>query len=222
MSSNTNSIIATSQDQAFVVVEQSNAMAEALAAVQRASFPDLAAHELMQAEHFLAQQAVFAAGQLAVVEVASGLVVASSSDLRLDIDFGHYQHRYLDAVGNNSFSTHVQSGQWLYGADIGVLPSHRGRGLATLLYNARQHLVRRLGLAGHCAGAMPKGYGAVAATMPIEHYVQEVVRGTRFDPVLSIQLRRGYAVYGIIPDYLEDASCGNFGIFIIWRNNTLT
>jgi GNAT superfamily N-acetyltransferase len=207
----------SSHDGQFVVVEQQPAMAEALADIQAAAFPDLATHELMQAEHFLAQQQVFTAGQLAVIDQHTGIVVASSSDLRLDIDFAHYQHRYLDAVGNNTFSTHVPTGTWLYGADIGVLPSYRGRGLATLLYNARQQLVQDLGCAGHCAGAMPKGYGAVAHQFSIERYVQLVVRGERFDPVLSVQLRRGYAVYGIIPEYLEDASCANYGVFIVWR-----
>jgi GNAT superfamily N-acetyltransferase len=172
----------------------------------------------MQAEHFLAQQAVFGAGQLAVIEVTSNQVVASSSDLRLDINFGHYQHRYIEAVGHNTFSTHIKDGAWLYGADIGVLPQYRGRGLASLLYRARQNLAQQLGCAGHCAGAMPKGYGAVANEMAIEQYLQEVIRGTRFDPVLSIQLRRGYAVYGIIPDYLDDPSCQNYGVFIVWHN----
>ena len=65
---------------------------------------------------------------------------------------------------------------------------------------------------------MPKGYGAVADVLSIEHYVMEVVRNERVDPVLSVQLRRGYGVWGIIPDYLEDESCGNYGVCIVWRN----
>ena len=79
-------------------------------------------------------------------------------------------------------------------------------------------MVRRLGLQGHFAGAMPKGFSAHSSSMSIEQYVQQVVRGELSDPVLSIQLRRGYAVWGIIPDYLEDASCGNYGVQIVWRN----
>ncbi len=78
--------------------------------------------------------------------------------------------------------------------------------------------MRRLGLRGHVAGAMPKGYAPYQRDMPIEAYVARVVRGEMFDPVLSIQLRRGYNVWGIIPDYLNDPSCGNYGVFIVWRN----
>jgi hypothetical protein len=99
-----------------------------------------------------------------------------------------------------------------------VHPDHRGRGVSTLLYDARQALVRRLGLLGHVAGGMPKGYGARAREMPIEAYVSAVVRGSIVDPVLSVQLRRGYHVYGIIPGYLDDPSCAGYGVLIVWRN----
>lgn len=193
-------------------------MADALAAVQEACFPTLAPEERMRAEHYRAHVAVFPEGQLAVVEAATGRVLACSTDFRTRVDFAHYQHRYMDAVAGNWLSKHDPDGDWLYGADIGVHPHHRGAGLSTLLYAARHDLVRRLGLRGHVAGAMPKGYGARAASMPIEAYVSEVVRGTMNDPVLSVQLRRGYHPYGIIPDYLDDPSCANYGVFIVWRN----
>ena len=153
-----------------------------------------------------------------MIEVSTGRVVACSTDLRTRVDFAHFAHKYLEAVGGNYLTTHDPKGDWLYGADIGVHPDYRGLGLSTLLYNARHRLVRDLGLKGHVAGAMPKGYGPLKEQMPIEVYVHKVVRGELTDPVLSVQLKRGYAVWGIIPDYLEDASCANYGVFIVWRN----
>ena len=78
--------------------------------------------------------------------------------------------------------------------------------------------IRTLGLRGHVAGAIPRGYGPFAREMGIEAYVGAVVRGAKHDPVLSVQLRRGYEVYGIIPDYVEDPVCANYGVFIVWRN----
>jgi hypothetical protein len=51
-----------------------------------------------------------------------------------------------------------------------------------------------------------------------EAYVARVVRGEIDDPTLTVQLRRGYHVYGMIPDYLEDPSSANYGVFVIWRN----
>lgn len=205
-------------DSGYEVVRSQPAMADALAAIQAASFPTLSAAERMRAEHYRKHVEVFPDGQHAVIERASGRAVACSTDFRTRVDFAHYQHRYMDAVADNWLTRHDPAGDWLYGADIGVHPDHRGRGLSTLLYDARQALVRRLRLRGHVAGAMPKGYHLVAGSMAIEEYVSAVVRGEARDPVLSVQLRRGYNVYGIIPGYLDDPTCANHGVFVVWRN----
>jgi GNAT superfamily N-acetyltransferase len=202
----------------YEVVRSTPEMAADLAAIQEACFPTLSAAERMRAEHYRRHVEVFPEGQHAVLAPGTGRPVACSTDFRTRVDFAHYQHRYMDAVAGNWLTAHDPTGDWLYGADIGVHPDHRGRGLSTLLYDARHALVRRLGLRGHVAGAMPKGYHRVAASMPIEAYVSAVVRGIERDPVLTVQLRRGYHVYGIIPDYLDDPSCANHGVFVVWRN----
>lgn len=207
-----------SEDGRFAVVQSQPWMAEALEAIQEASFPTLSREERMTKEHYLSHMRIFPEGQHAVVELPGGKVVACSTDFRTQVDFHHYQHRYIEAVAGNWLTRHDPEGDWLYGADIGVLPEYRGLGLSRLLYQARQNLVRRLGLKGHVAGSMPKGYHRYASEMPIEEYVHRVVRGELQDPVLSVQLRRGYRVYGIIPDYLEDPSCLNYGVFVVWRN----
>ena len=150
----------------YEVVRTEADMAPALAALQAACFPTLSASERMRPEHFRKHVEVFPEGQLAVVD-ASGRPVASSTDFRTRIDFAHFQHRYMDAVADNWLTRHDPAGDWMYGADIGVHPDHRGRGLSTLLYDARHALVRRLGLRGHVEGAMPKGYGAVAGTTEV-------------------------------------------------------
>ena len=211
-------VLARSRDGRYEVVRSEEGMADALAAIQEACFPTLAAHERMRAAHYRAHVATFPEGQHAVMERDGGRVVACSTDLLARVDFAHYQHRYIDAVGGNWLSTHDRAGDWLYGADIGVHPGFRGHGLSTLLYEARHALVRRLGLRGHVAGGMPRGFGAQAGRMSIEAYVAAVVRGELQDPVLTVQLRRGYHPYGIIPGYLDDPSCGGYGVFIVWRN----
>lgn len=211
-------VLAIREDNRYVVVQAQAQDAPALEAVQRACFPDLSEEEIATAAHFLSHQQYFPEGQHVVMDVDTGEIVGSSSDFRMNVDFAHYAHPYLEETGDNLFSTHNPQGEWLYGADIGIHPKCRGQGLAKLLYGARHDLVRRLNLRGHVAGAMPKGYGAVANEMPIEQYVTEVIREIRADPVLTVQLKRGYGVWGIIPDYLEDESCRNHGVFIVWRN----
>lgn len=193
-------------------------MADDLAAIQEACFPTLSAAERMRPEHYRKHLEVFPEGQHAVLERATRRPVACSTDFRTAVHFAHYQHRYMEAVADNWLTRHDPAGEWLYGADIGVHPDHRGRGLSTLLYDARHALVRRLRLRGHVLGAMPKGYHRFARTMAIEAYVAAVVRGEARDPVLSVQVRRGYHVYGIIPGYLDDPTCANYGVFMVWRN----
>lgn len=207
-----------SADDRFAVVRTEAKMAEELAAIQEAAFPTLSAAERIRAEHYRAHVRVFPEGQHAAIETATGRVVGGATDLRTTIDFEHDQHRYIDAVGGNWLSTHDPRGEWLYGADIGVHPDFRRRGLASLLYAERQDLVRRLSLAGHVEGAMPKGYERYRDALSIDEYVARVVRGEIADPVLSGQLRRGYEVHGIIRDYLDDPSCANYGVLIVWRN----
>jgi GNAT superfamily N-acetyltransferase len=207
-----------STDERYAVVRTEANMAEELAAIQEAAFPTLSAAERIRAEHYREHVRVFPEGQHAAIETATGRVVGGATDLRTTIDFEHYRHRYIDAVGGNWLSTHDPRGEWLYGADVGVHPDLRRRGIATLLYAERQDLVRRLGLRGHVEGAMPKGYQRHGGVLSIDEYVARVVQGEIADPVLSGQLRRGYEVHGLIPDYLDDPSCANYGVLIVWRN----
>jgi len=202
----------------YEVVPSDASMAEALAAIQDACFPTLDPAERMRAEHYRAHVKVFPEGQHAVRERATGALVACATDFRAKVDFDHFQHRYMDAVGDNWLTHHDPTGDWLYGADVGVHPAHRGRGLSTLLLGAQHDLVRRLGLRGRVAGALPAGYGRQAGAFTIEEYVAAVVRGQQSDPVLSALLRRGYEVHGIIPGYVDDPSCANYGVFVVWRD----
>ena len=215
-------VLRASADARFAVVRATADMADALARVQAACFPTLVETERIRAEHYRAHVARFPEGQLAVVEAATGRPVASSTDFRTRVDFAHYQHRYIDAVADNWLTRHDPAGEWLYDADIGVHPDFRGRGLSTLLYDAQAAVVHRLGLAGQVGGALPQGYQAVRDRMPIEAYVSAVVRGELRDPVLSVALRRGYHVWGLIPGYVDDPACDGYGVFIVRRNPVST
>jgi len=201
----------------FTVVQSTLEMVDQLEAVQQASFPTLAAEELITAEHYAAQIERFPAGQMAVVNEA-GKVVACSTDFRTTVDFDHFEHRYIDAVDDNWLGNHDPAGDWLYGADIGVLPGYRRRGIATMLYQARHDLVRKLNLCGHVAGGMLIGYGQYKDELTIEAYVAAISAGEIFDPTVSVQLKRGFSIHGIIHDYVEDPTCDNKAAFIVWRN----
>jgi GNAT superfamily N-acetyltransferase len=201
----------------FTVVRSTPDMADELEAIQRASFPTLAEAELITAAHYRVQIARFPEGQLAVV-TGAGQPVACSTDFRTSIDLAHVEHRYIDAVDHNWLGRHDPQGDWLYGADIGVRPEYRRRGLARLLYEARRALVRHLNLRGHVAGGLLRGYPPWKDRLSAEEYVARVVAGALTDPTLSVQLRCGFAVHGIIQDYVTDPACDHKAAFIIWRN----
>ncbi len=201
----------------FRVVNSQPEMAEQLEHIQRASFPHLDEGSLITAAHYQAHIARFPEGQFAVVSDA-GEVVVCSTDFRTTVDFAHYQHRYLDVVDHNWLTHHDPNGDWLYGADIRVLPAYRRRGIAHMLYHARRALIRRLRLRGHVAGGLLVGYGMYKEKMSIATYVDKVKAGELFDPTVSVQLKAGFTIHGIIDNYVDDASCDNKAAFIVWHN----
>ena len=203
---------------AFTLVHSRLDLIEQLAAVQRAAFPTLAEEERLTAAHYAAHIRLFPEGQLAILNSAAQ-GVACSTDFRTSaIDLQAFEHRYMDAVAQNWLSHHDPQGEWLYGADIGVLPAYRRRGLARRLYSARQALIQRLNLRGHVAGGLLTGFSTHKAMMSVEEYVAQVVAGKRFDPTLSVQLRCGFTVYGILQHYVHDPACDGKAAFLVWHN----
>ncbi len=207
----------TTQPDEFTITQSRPDLVDQLEAVQRACFPTLAEDEIITARHYAAQIEIFPEGQLCVLTPA-GEVVACSTDFRTTVDFEHFEHRYIDAVDHNWLGNHDPEGDWLYGADIGVLPAYRRRGIAKMLYRARHDLVRALGLRGHVAGGMLAGYHRYKDRLPVEDYVEKVISEEIFDPTLSVQLKRGFIVHGIIQNYVDDPSCDNKAAFIVWHN----
>ncbi|MCA9910777.1 MAG: GNAT family N-acetyltransferase [Anaerolineae bacterium] len=106
----------------------------------------------------------------------------------------------------------------MYGVESCVHPEYRGRGVGSLLMDARFDVLRRLNLRGLIAGSIPMDYHTVAASMTIEDYVREVVEGLRFDTNLSKQLHKGFQVHNLIPGYIHDARSRNWAVAIVWDN----
>ena len=193
--------------------------AEAMARHQQICFPTLDPQAWMTAEDFLAQIGTFPEGQHVALE--SERVVGQSSTLRVRGEQAFAQHSFLGITGNVTFSTHDPQGEWLYGADMSVHPSYRGRKISKLLYNARKELIRRLGLRGMVAGGQLAGYHHHRADMGVEEYINKVVHGELADPTLTPQLRSGFVVRGVLWHYLDDAEHGAEASLIVWENPDL-
>jgi hypothetical protein len=52
--------------------------------------------------------------------------------------------------------------------------------------------------------------------MDAHAYVGHVVAGRIFDPTLSVQLRQGFRVRGLLPNYLPDSATDGWSVLIEW------
>lgn len=106
----------------------------------------------------------------------------------------------------------------MYGVDTSVHPDYRSRGVGGMLMDARFAVLRSLNLRGLIAGSLIIDYQQVAGTRTPDEYVADVVAGRCFDTNLSKQLRKGFRVHNLIPDYVEDPRTRNWAAAIIWEN----
>lgn len=190
--------------------------AEQLEELQRVVFPTLAPEERFLARHYLGHLELFPEGQLCVVDRGAGdRVVGMTSTIRRDLDLDHPDHTFAGIIQGGWLTSHQPAGRWLYGADLGVHPAYRRRGIARALYAARHELVHRLGLLGQLTVGMPSGYGAVKGELTAAQYHAELARGTRRDPTISAQLAIGFQLGGLIAGYIHDPVCDGYGIVLV-------
>jgi GNAT superfamily N-acetyltransferase len=187
--------------------------AEPLETLQELCFATLAPAQRFLAAHYRKHLEIFPEGQFVALD--GSRVTGGTSTCRLDFDFGHVGHSFDEVIRGGWLTSHEPLGDWLYGADISVHPAHRGRGLARGLYAARQDTVRRLGLKGQVTAGMMRGYGEVKDTMSAEEYYQGLVDGTVNDPTLSAQMKIGFELRGLLPNYVHDPVCDGYAVLIV-------
>jgi GNAT superfamily N-acetyltransferase len=209
------------------VVPSAPRYAGALEELQRVCFPGLSEAERMKAEHFLKHLEVFPEGEFVAVtdrdpqgrELGREVVVGLGSGFLTRFDLEHADHSFLEAIAGGTYANHDPEGDWYYGADISVHPDYRGKGIGTLLYQARQGLARRLNLRGIVAGGALPGYGAHRDRLTVAEYVAAVARGELRDPTLSFQIANGFEALGVIEGYMTDEETGGAASLIVWRNS---
>ena len=197
-----------------------------LEALQVTCFPTLGAQELMRAEHFLHHQGVFPEADLVAealeapdgTALASPRVVGLGSGFFVDFDFDHPDHTFREMIDDGWYGRHDPAGAWYYGADLSVHPDYRGRGLARRLYDARKAVVRRHRKRGIVAGGALPGYATHRHALTVEAYVARVVAGELFDPTLSVQLRNGFVVQGVLRGYMQDSAADDSATLLVWRD----
>ena len=179
---------------------------------QRRAYAGLPASGLCDERLLALQQAAFAEGFLVATHKDRVVGYATSLIVQLDDDSPWYS--YDEITGGGAFTTHSDSGDTLYGADIAVDPEYRGRGVAAALYEGRKKLLKRLNLRRMVAGGRIPGYRAVAEGMSPEEYVERVVAGELSDSSLNAHLKAGYEVKGVHMGYLHDEQSLDYATFL--------
>ena len=200
-------------DDGLVVLHTRPEHAAQLEELQRICFPTLHDSERFRAPHYLKHLDLFPDGQFTVLD--GDRVVGATTTLRLNFDFDHVSHTFADIIQGGWLTSHQPHGEWLYGADVGVRPEYRGRGLATALYAARQETVWRLGLKGQVTAGMIRDYGAVKDRMSAQDYYRGVIEGRLKDSTLSMQLGVGFAPRALLENYLNDPICDNYSVLLV-------
>ena len=190
--------------------------AAALTRLQHECFPTLGEHELMNEAHFLKHCEVFPEGEF--VALVDGEVVGLGSGFFLDFDFDHTDHTFNEVIAEGYYTNHQPDGEYYYGADISVHPAYRGMGIGRKLYEARKNLTIRYNRKGIVAGGVLPGYPKHRDRLTIHEYVEQVVAGTLYDPTLSMQLRNGFVVRGMLENYIDDTNSDNWATLIYWEN----
>jgi GNAT superfamily N-acetyltransferase len=157
---------------------------------------------------------------MVAVEVATRRVVGMAASLIVLWDDYDTKASWRDFTDGGMFTNHdPDRGRTLYGAEVMVHPDLQGRGIGSALYTSRRALVQRLGLLRIRAGARLRGYHRCAASESAEEYVARVVAGACADPTLSFQLRHGFHVLAVAPDYLHrDPESLGYAAVIEWVN----
>jgi GNAT superfamily N-acetyltransferase len=175
-------------------------------------FPTLSDDELIRAKHYLRHLQLFPEGQFVITD--NGKVIGMTTTMRSTFDFNHYHHTFMETIAGGWLTNHNPDGDWLYGLDVGVHPAYRGKGLARHLYRARHAVAKQLGLRGQVTVGMMNGYGAVSNEISGEEYYKQLLEGKRTDPTLTPQMKVGFEPIALVPDYLNDPACGNYGVLI--------
>ena len=189
-----------------------------LVELNHAAYPDLIQDGVVWSESQLrAHLAIFPEGQLVAESGHARAGAISTLILPKDIN-PLAPHSWLGVTDSGSFARHDRNGDTLYLADVYVGPSFWGQGVGNALYRSLFELCRTLRLRRVVAGGRLWGYSEVADRMTAHEYVVGVTSGKLKDRVLVSQLRAGFAVRGLLREYLHDWRSRHWATLLEWTN----
>lgn len=159
----------------------------------------------------------FPEGQICVT--VNEKVVASALSIIVDYSRFGDNHTYIDITGNETFSTHNDNGDVLYGIDIFVHPDYRDLRLGRRMYDARKELCEKLNLKSILAGGRIPNYKEHSGKMSPREFIEKVQHKELYDPILTFQISNDFHVKKILKGYLpEDKESMEYAVLLEWNN----
>lgn len=160
---------------------------------------------------------IFPEGQLCVT--ANGKVVGAALSLIINYkDFGD-NHTFDDITGKDSFDTHNNDGDTIYGIEIFVHPNYRNLRIGRRLYDARKELCENLNLKSIVIGGRIPNYSNFSGELTPRQYINKVKLNEIYDPTLTFQLANDFHPKKILGNYLsEDKESKEYAVLMEWNN----
>ncbi|WP_198439711.1 carbon-nitrogen hydrolase family protein [Pareuzebyella sediminis] len=160
---------------------------------------------------------MFPEGQ--VVIKVNGQLAGCSLSIIVEYDEFEDNHTFLEITGQETFSTHTDDGDTLYGIDIFIKPEFRGLRLGRRLYDYRKELCEKLNLKGIAFGGRIPNYHQYAEKLSPKQYIDKVKRKEIHDPVLNFQINNDFHPAKILKGYLAgDKDSNEFAVLMEWDN----
>jgi predicted amidohydrolase len=141
--------------------------------------------------------------------------------LSIIVDYSKFagRHTYKQVTGNETFSTHDEHGDVLYGIDVFIRPDFTGMRLGRRLYDYRKELCERLNLKSILIGGRIPEYHKYSEDISPKEYIDKVRKKEIHDPVLNFQLSNDFHPKKIIKGYLEgDRASNEYAVLLEWNN----
>ncbi|MBT9585841.1 GNAT family N-acetyltransferase [bacterium] len=154
------------------------------------------------------------------VVVFEETIIGYCATLRVPEKKALRRHTWQEITGGGFCTTHKPDGDFLYGVEVMVDPNYRGLRIGERLYGERRNLCKHYRLKGITfGGRLPLLRRRLRQTETVQRYIELVQAKKIKDPVLSFQLRQGYEVFQVLPNYLpDDTESLGYAAQMVWRN----
>lgn len=160
---------------------------------------------------------IFPEGQFCIT--VNGKLVAAALAIIVQYELFGDDHTYEEITGNETFNTHTNTGNVLYGIEVFVHPEYRSLRLGRRLYDARKELCEIMNLKSIVIGGRIPNYHLYSNELTPRQYIAKVRKKEIYDPVLTFQLSNSFSPIKVLKGYLKgDVESEEYAVLLQWNN----